>query len=493
MEKKLFCTGFLLILSSVMVSQTQIGDDIDGQAANDNSGISVSTSADGSTVAIGANGNDENGYNSGQVRVYKKIAGMWSQIGQSINGEGIADNSGISVSLSSDGTILAVGSVYNDTNYIDAGQVRVLKNISGTWTQIGTAINGHEESDYAGNSVSLSADGSILAIGAYGNNTNGYDSGQVRIYKNIDDVWTQIGSDINGEASGDQSGTTIALSADGTIVAIGAPYNNGSGSVSGQVRIYKNTGELWTQIGVDINGEAAFDYSGYNSVSLSANGLIVAIGGFQNDGNGNNSGHVRVYQNIDNTWTQIGSDINGEAPGDFSGISTSLSADGNILAIGAYQNDGNGSNSGQVRIFKHIGTSWFQMGADINGETALDYSGVAVSLSNDSNTVAIGAYQNSGHGFASGQVRMYDISTVLSTENFSSKRFVIHPNPTSDKTTITLQEDQQLEKVNIYNTLGQLLKTDNKYELNISSLAKGNYFVEVITNQGKATKTIIVE
>jgi hypothetical protein len=71
------------------------------------------------------------------------------------------------------------------------------------------------------------------------------------------------------------------------------------------------------------------------SVSLSADGSILAIGAYLNDGNGSNSGHVRVYQNVAGTWTQIGVDINGEAASDYSGISVSLSADGSILAIGA--------------------------------------------------------------------------------------------------------------------------------------------------------------
>ena len=93
-----------------------------------------------------------------------------------------------------------------------------------------------------------------------------------------------------------------------------------------------------TQIGGDIDGEAASDYSG-TSVSLSSDGTIVAIGAVGNDGNGPSSGHVRVYQNISGTWTQLGGDIDGEAAGDYSGTSVSLSSDGTIVAIGAVGNE----------------------------------------------------------------------------------------------------------------------------------------------------------
>ena len=65
----------------------------------------------------------------------------------------------------------------------------------------------------------------------------------------------------------------------------------------------------FTQIGSDIDGEAPKNYSG-ESVSLSSDGSVVAIGAPDNYGNETYSGHVRVYQNVNNIWTQLGSDIN---------------------------------------------------------------------------------------------------------------------------------------------------------------------------------------
>jgi len=116
-----------------------------------------------------------------------------------------------------------------------------------------------------------------------------------------------------------------------------------------------NVSPEWIQIGQDIDGEAVNSRSGYaNGVTLSGDGSIVAIGApFNNDDNGNASGHVRVYQNDDGTWTQIGQDIDGEAAGDQSGFGVALSDDGSIVAIGAYRNDGNGDASGHVRVYKN--------------------------------------------------------------------------------------------------------------------------------------------
>ena len=107
----------------------------------------------------------------------------------------------------------------------------------------------------------------------------------------------------------------------------------------------------WTQLGADINGEAADDRFGV-SVSMNAAGDRVAIGVIVKDGNGINSGSVSIYTWNGTTWTQLGADINGEAAGDRFGFSVSMNDAGDRVAIGAYFNDGNGIDSGSVRIYK---------------------------------------------------------------------------------------------------------------------------------------------
>jgi Flp pilus assembly pilin Flp len=328
-----------------------IGSDIDGEAANDYSGCSVSLSSDGSTVAIGAYANDGTGSNAGHVGVYEYISSTstWTQVGADIDGEAVDDQSGWSVSLSSDGSTVAIGAKYNDGTGSYAGHVRIYKNISGTWTQQGSDIDGEAANDLSGVSVTLSSDGSIVAIGAIGNDGTGSNAGHVRIYQNISGTWTQVGADIDGEAVDDQSGGSVSLSSDGSIVAIGATGNDGTGSYAGHVRVYENISGTWTQVGADIDGEAADDQSG-GSVSLSSDGSTVAIGAIGNDGTGSYAGHVRIYKNISGTWTQVGADIDGEAAGDRSGDSVSLSSDGSIVAIGATGNNGTGSYAGHVRV-----------------------------------------------------------------------------------------------------------------------------------------------
>jgi hypothetical protein len=333
----------------------QKGADIDGEAANDYSGFSVSLSSDGTIVAIGAFFNDGNGSDAGHVRVYEWNSGTssWDQKGADIDGEAAYDNSGRSVSLSSDGTEVAIGANLNDGNGSDAGHVRVYEWNSGTssWDQKGGDIDGEAANDYSGRPVSLSSDGTILAIGAYGNDGTASDAGHVRVYEwnSGTSSWDQKGADIDGEAANDYLGYSVSLSSDGTEVAIGAYGNDGNGSAAGHVRVYEWNGSAWQQKGVDIDGEAANDYSGF-SVSLSSDGTEVAIGAPLNDGNGSDAGYVRVYEWNPSTslWDQKGADIDGEAADDWSGYSVSLSSDGTEIAIGAI---GNGSNAGHVRVY----------------------------------------------------------------------------------------------------------------------------------------------
>ena len=103
-------------------------------------------------------------------------------------------------------------------------------------------------------------------------------------------------------------------------------------------------------------------------VSLSSDGNILAVSARLNDDNGSNSRHVRVFNFDGSSWSQLGQDINGEAADDQFGTDISMSSDGTIIAIGAYLNNGNGSNSGHVRVFEFTNGSWIQLGLDIDGE-----------------------------------------------------------------------------------------------------------------------------
>ena len=107
------------------------------------------------------------------------------------------------------------------------------------------------------------------------------------------------------------------------------------------------------------------------------------------------------------TWVQRGQDIDAEAAGDEAGFAVSIDSIGQTIAIGAYKNDGNGSNAGHTRVYKWNGMNWIQYGADIDGEHNDNYGGYAVNLNPKGTVLAIGAIRNDGNTTYSGQVRVY--------------------------------------------------------------------------------------
>ena len=279
-------------------------DNIDGNVAVNISGVVYTSSPQNSPFTITYTATDAAGNTSTATRIVNIIEPTWSKLGNDIDGEAEQDNSGV-VSLSSDGTRVAIGARKNDGTDLDSGHVRVYEWTGDTWSQLGNDIDGEAKRDNSGGYVSLSGDGTRVAIGAPWNDGNDVDSGHVRVYEWSGDTWTQLGNDIDGEAIWDDSGV-VSLSSDGSIVAIGARSNDGGGFNSGHVRVYEWDNGTWNQLMLDIDGEAAEDSSGgWGNISLSGDGTRVAIGAPGNDGDdqsnaanepGENYGHVRVYE-----------------------------------------------------------------------------------------------------------------------------------------------------------------------------------------------------
>ena len=385
----------------------QLGGDIDGEVAGDQSGFSVSLSSDGTIVAVGARDNDGSFDDAGHVKVYNLTNGDWDQLGSNIEGEAEGDFSGQSVSLSSDGTIVAVGAYKNKgVNGWYSGHVRVHHFINGSWNKLGSDIDGEDSSDYSGNDVSLSSDGTIVAVGAfYNDGVNKSDSGHVKVYNYTNNDWHQVGSDIDGEYAYDYSGISVSLSGDGAIVAIGAWGNNGN---SGHVRVYKYIDGAWSQLGSDIDGETGA-LLGQN-IALSSDGIFLAASSTVLE-------KTKIFQfnTTEKQWYQFGNDINSEFSGD-QADDVAISDDGTIVAIGAKFNNDNGTNSGHTRIFSYDNenNTWTQLGIDIDGEAVDDYSGTSVALSSNGETVAIGANFNDDGGDAAGHVRVYRLAAAAS-------------------------------------------------------------------------------
>jgi hypothetical protein len=359
---------------------------------------SISISGDGYTVAVGEYKESSNELNeNGIVKVYKFYENSWNLINTQISGENENDNCGKSISLSKDGTVLAIGF----PNYSSGkGKVSVYNIFEGEGFYLekkGTDIIGLINGDNFGSFVSLSSNGLTIGIGTIKDSSVNTRSGSFSVYKydqSIEDDWSRIGSVISGDNSFDEFGYSLNISSDGTTISASSISNN---IYTGYVKIYKFINDEWSQLGSTISGSYNDDNFG-RSISLSEDGIILAIGSSSNS----NTGQVKIYKFINELWVQLGSNIDGEDIGEEFGASISLSSNGKLLAVGSPNKY---TQSGRIKLYEYYNKTWSQVGDNINGTNINKYLGSSVSLSSDGKILCSGSYQESN----SQSVRVFEL------------------------------------------------------------------------------------
>jgi hypothetical protein len=333
-------------VGSVYVFSVATGDLIrkftagDG-AKNDTFGMAVSLNSDGTRLAVGSWTNDDPSEH-GSLYLFDVSTG--DLLHKVIPGDlGTSDQLGVAVSLSAAGTEVAVGSHRADTIALDAGSVYLFHVVTGELLR--TFVSDKTgDYDWFGYSVSLSADGTVLAAGAFRDDDKGLESGSVYIF----DVAS--GSKLhklvpNDGASKDHFGISVDLNSDGTRLAVGANGDGDLGSSSGSVYLYNATsGGLLHKLVVD-DGGANHNFGG--SVSLSADGAIVAVGAW-----GAESYHGCLYLFDGMTGAQL-SKVTPSGIGTYTyfGWSVSLSSHGARAVAGAFNDNSNGPASGSAFLF----------------------------------------------------------------------------------------------------------------------------------------------
>ena len=300
----------------------------------------------------------------------------WNRLGSSIVGGTTTEHSGRSFAISSDGTTLAIGSPWFHGPGSERGRVRILTWDGAAWVQRGSDLVGASDTDRFGMSVALDADGDTVVIGAYYNN-----GGYANVYRYGAGSWGQLGVSVSAENPGDEFGRAVAISADGSTIAVGASYNNGGGSSRGQVRVYDYAGASWSPRGT-INGGVDGGRFGV-SVALSADGTTLVAGAPSASG----GGYASAFRYGNGSWNQLGSTLSAQASGDDFGRAVAVSGSGDVIAVGAPENDDAGSDRGQIRIYELTGNSWTSRGI-INGDTNSGEAGATIAMTTDGNMLA---------------------------------------------------------------------------------------------------------
>ncbi|TCS40023.1 FG-GAP repeat protein [Reinekea marinisedimentorum] len=503
--------GFDLYSNTVEISSDTVTEMIgyfkaSNTGADDWFGYSVALSADGSTLAVGAYGEDNSArgvYNqedavtdddessgSGAVYVFTLEDGAWQQSAY-LKGSNSSDGAsfGLALAFSDDGTRLVVGAPYEDdptsgviTDGSEAvytgsdginGAVYLFELSSNAWSQVVYfKASAPDMEDAYGYAVAISGDGRTLVVGApeednliSGVVTDGSEVidvgdygdiegkeyvgvGAVYVYSEVSGAWAQ---DAYVKASNpslnDDFGRSLSLNYDGTLLAVGAPYedNSATGIItdgseadgdqddatsasSGAVYLFEYASESgWAQAAyIKAPNSEAGDIFGC-AVSLNAMGDVLAVGSLYED-NGSaeiidltagdtieetstftNSGAVYIYSYADAAWGEAAY-IKASNVGslDYFGSVLQLSAAGDQLLVGAYfedsansgvtlgsdfSDDDTATNAGAAYLFSAVDGVWQQSAyLKASNTESSDLFGSGIAMSADGSVIAIGAY-----------------------------------------------------------------------------------------------------
>lgn len=365
-------------------------------------GCGVSISADGNTLVSGSC----KPWSEGSY-VFTRTGTTWTKQGNQLRGSGgVGDGlQGQSVSMSADGNTFAVGAPQDNSN---VGAVWVFVRNGNTWTQQGLKLVGSGGTTAKqGTSVALSADGNTLVVGGPSDLS---EKGAVWVFKRTNGVWSQLGSKLlpNDATSNPlpKFGTAVAINANGNTIMVGGPLD----SYLGYVWFFTLNSGSYVQQGTKITGTgySTQPYLG-TSVALSADGNTAAAGGPFDD---RGTGGVWIFKRNNNVWSQEGNKLigTGAVGKPYLGTSVSLSADGDLLLVGANLDDYGNNEMGASWVFGRTSGVWSQKGSKLVGTGTIGFSvgqGNNVALSADGTTGAVSGAKDDNTDGTNGAVWIF--------------------------------------------------------------------------------------
>ena len=357
-------------------------------------GAAVSLSDDGKILAVGAYGD---GNDVGATWLFTRDpTGAFTQLGSKLVGTAGAGvgrtGQGVSLAMSGNGQVLVVSGFGTSSS---VGGAFVFRQVSqGTWQQVGSGpfVGSNPVGNDYENHVSINYDGSVFAVG---NNKDNGDTGAAYVFRDQSGTgaYTQWSGKLigTGSAGSAQQGISVSLDAMGNTLAMGGFQDN---SGAGAIWIYKAVNDVWMQVGAKLvgtgtSGEAKFGFA----VALSADGQVLAGGGYDD---AESVGATWLWRDLvgGGTFTQWGSELvgSGYTGASKQGAKLDLSANGQRLVIGG---EGNNNSVGAVWIYSlQANGTWAQVAGPLIGTgyatTGIVTQGSGVSLNSDGSLVAVG-------------------------------------------------------------------------------------------------------
>jgi hypothetical protein len=336
------------------------------KAANDYFGYCADMSSDGTRVIVGAIYEDAGGAgDAGAAYIYTYSGGSWDAGTKIVaSDKASSDYFGKDVSISGDGTKVIVGAEKEDAgSTTDAGSAYIFTYDGSSW-DTGTKIQASDKqaSDRFGNSVSMSSDGTKVIVGAESEDPGGTsDGGAAYIFALSSGSWSQEAKIVASDKQvNDYFGNSVSMNSDGTKVIVGAQYEDTGGSEAGAAYIFTYSGSSWdTGTKIQASDKQASDYFG-NSVAMSSDGTKVIVGARMEDPGGTtDAGAAYIFTYSSGSWgTGVKIQASDKQGSDMFGSSVSMNSDGTKVLVGAAYEDTGGNNAGAAYIFTYSSGSW---------------------------------------------------------------------------------------------------------------------------------------
>ena len=388
------------------------------------SSISISGPPGNEIAIVGATGNDDNGSSCGSVYIFRKSGESWVQEAKLLASDGAADDFfGVSVSISGSlgNEIAIVGANGNDDNGPDSGSAYIFRKSGENWVQEAKLLaSDGVEGDRFGSSVSISGDSGngVAIVGAGGDDDRGTSSGSAYIFRFNPDTsgWGQEAKFLpSTNAAGDLFGTSVAISSASGIdvVIIGAKFDDDIGASSGSAYIHHFNPETSAWISgpkLHASDGGMGDLFGTSVAISSTPGNEVAIVGADRD-IGSGSAYIYRFNPSLSEWTEEAKLLASDRSSfDQFGISVAISGDAAIVGAWGHDDNGPGSGSAYIYRFNPDTSEWLEELKLLPSDGAeADFFGVSVSINRTpGNEIAIvGADWNDDNGEKSGSVYIF--------------------------------------------------------------------------------------
>ncbi|KAA3604312.1 MAG: T9SS C-terminal target domain-containing protein [Calditrichaeota bacterium] len=387
-------------------------------AEGDKFGSENAISISGDYAIVGASLNDASGDNTGAAYIYFRSGSSWTEQAKlTASDAATGDLFGRAVSI--DGDYAIVSSTADDDVASSSGSAYIFHRSGTTWTeQDKITASDAATSDQFGNSVSISGDYAI--IGTVNDDDAGSTSGSAYIFNRSGATWTeQQKITASDAAAGDRFGGKVSI--DGDYAIVGARGNSDAGSNSGSAYIFNRSGATWTeQQKITASDAAASDLFGH---AVSISGDYVAVGAFGNDDNGTESGSVYIFNRSGATWIEQQKFTSSDAAAN-DNFGLSVSIDDNNVVVGAPRGEEGVSNSGSSYLFSRSGAIWTQQ-AELTADDAATDDRFGIEVGINGNYAIVGATWDDDAGSLSGSAYIYtgsDIGLAVELDSFTASQ-----------------------------------------------------------------------